>query len=148
MATERLLDDASLVECARAMRAAGATYKQIKSELKVGTRTVSRLLGTTGQDRKPRIAAEIRARAETMRAAGRSIADIVQELDIARSTAWHLIRGTPPLSGTSSAIGAVRANRPGVRRSNKIRRQQTKHRWAQHVGDLSGRELLLVGAAI
>jgi hypothetical protein len=42
MATERLLDDASLVERARAMRAAGATYAQIKSELGVGTSTVSR----------------------------------------------------------------------------------------------------------
>jgi hypothetical protein len=148
MATERLVDDPALVERARAMRAAGATYKQIKSELNVGTSTVSRLLGTTGQGRKPRIAAETRARAETMRAAGRSVTDIAQELDIARSTAWHLTRATPRLPGTSSAIGAVRRSRPGVRRSNKIRRQQTKHRWAQHVGDLTGRELLLVGAAI
>ena len=147
MATERLLDHPALVERARAMRAAGATYKQIKSELKVGTSTVSQLLGTTGQVRKPRIAAEIRARAATMRAVGRSVTDIAQELDIARSTAWHLTRATPRLSRTSSAVG-IRTNRPSVRRSNKIRRQQTKHRWAQHVGDITGRELLLVGAAI
>ena len=93
MATERLLDDASLVERARAMHAAGATYAQIKSELGVGTSTVSRLLGTNGAGRKPRIPSAVRERAIVLRVDGRSIPDIARDLKIARSTAW-LITGS------------------------------------------------------
>jgi hypothetical protein len=149
MATERPLDDAALVERARAMRAAGATYAQIKSELGVGTSTVSRMLGTHGAGRKPRIPAAVRERAIVLRVDGRSIPDIARDLKIARSTAWLLTRDIRPTTGEDSVARRAEAGRAYWREENQRRAVTRQHAIlaaASRVRALTDHELLLVGA--
>ena len=149
MAKERLLDDPALVERARAMRAAGATYAQIKSELSVGTSTVSRLLGTRGTGRKPRIPAAVRERAIALRVDGRSIPDIARELKIARSTAWLFTHDIRPTTGEDSVARRAEAGRAywrGENRRRAVARQHAILAASSRVRALTEHELLLVGA--
>lgn len=97
-------------ERARAMRADGATYSEIREALGIGSSTtVSRILGIagTGSRRGPRsrISSETRERARALRRDGLSVPEISRTMDIARSSAWKLtkdIAWTPgPNSGES-----------------------------------------------
>ena len=149
MATERLLDHPALVERARAMRAAGATYAQIRKELRVGTSTVSRLLGTQGAGRKRRIPIAARERAVALRVDGLSIPHIACELGIARSSVWLLTRHIRPTAGEDSAARRKEAGRAYWRKENQRRalvRQKASDQAASRVGALTERELLLLGA--
>jgi len=149
MATERLPDDPALVERARAMRAAGATYAQIQRELRVGTSTVSQLLGTQGAGRKRRIPIAARERAEALRIDGLSIPEIARKLGIARSSAWLLTRDIKPTAGEDSAARRAEAGRAYWREENLRRaliRQRASNDAASRVGQLADRELLLLGA--
>jgi hypothetical protein len=102
---------------------------------------------------RPNAKDDLKARALELRAANRSVNDIALELGVARSTAWNWV-GHIPLAGDRAE------------RNRAHSRVMTDARWGQHrvdrdathaatveaaaqsVGDLTERELLLIGAAI
>lgn len=141
-----------ITEMARAMRAQGATYKEIMATLRVGSDTVSKMLGTQGsRGGRPRVPAQTRQKALEMRWAGKTVPEIGRELGLARSTAWQITKDIPwtPAHDTSS-----RQQDAARRRWNGYNERRTRQRDAAHgsargfVGGLSDRELLLIGAVL
>jgi transposase-like protein len=97
-----------------------------------------------------RLGTEVRPRAVALRRSGHSVPAIARELGIARSTAWLMTSTVPVQADDSGAASPAGTSPPArvTRRRAAIRRHQDKLRWARSVGDLSDRELLLVGAAM
>jgi hypothetical protein len=141
-----------LAERARSMRADGATYMEIKAALGVGTSTVSRMLGTTGRGQaRPRIPSDVRQRARELRRGGESVPEIGRELGIARSTAWLITKDIAPTPGPDSAARRAAAGRAywKKQKANREARRQAAHSaWSRWVGELTEREMVLIGAAI
>lgn len=153
MVTKNLTKDPELVQRAREMRAAGATYAQIRTELGVGSfATVGRLLGVKGKGgRRPRLRPEVRERARDLRGQGSSVPEISRELGIARSTAWNItkdIAWTPGPDSASRRAAAARAYWKAENNRRDAERQQIRSLAAGQVGELSHRELLLLGAVL
>lgn len=152
MGGRHLTDDDELVERVYAMRASGATYVQIKDELHIGASTISRILGVYGKGRaRPRVTDGSRERARALRHDGRSVPEIARELNIGRSTAWLItkdIAWTPGPDGASRRAEAGRAYwRVRNRQADRVS-QREKFNWALRAGELTDRELMLVGAAV
>jgi hypothetical protein len=146
----RTTDD-ELVSRVRALRDAGATYVQIKAELGIGASTISRILGTYGQGRRPRVSQATKEKAASLRRDGLSVPEIARELGIAKSTAWLITKGiswelTPDRAERNAM--AARASWQERNRQADIAEQRDKFDWARRAGDISDRELLLIGAAI
>lgn len=142
--------DPELAERVRALRAAGATYAQIKAELRVGASTISRILGVYGHGRaRPRVTDGSRERARALRRDGKSVPEIARELGLARSTVWQLtkdIAWTPGPDGASRRAEAGRAYWRKERARRAEERERETSAAAAEVGDVSDRELLLMGA--
>lgn len=147
----RITDDDELVGRVRALRAAGATYVQIKAELGIGASTISRILGTYGQGRRPRVSQATKENAVSLRRNGLSVPEIARELGIAKSTAWLITKDISWELTPDRAERNAMAARASWRERNSaatIAEQREKFGWTRRVGDISDRELLLVGAAI
>ncbi len=135
------------------MRSAGATYAQIKAELGVGSfATVGRLLGVNGKGgRRPRLSAEVRERARTLRREGWSVPQISRELRIARSTAWTITKDIAWTPGPDSASRRAEAGRrywKAWHERRDIERKNAHAVAAAHVGELTDRDLLLLGTVL
>jgi hypothetical protein len=142
-----------LAERSRLLRAGGATYKQIKAELGIGSSTtISRMLGVAGTGPpRPRLTPEIRERARGLRRSGRSVPEISRELGIARSTAWVVTKDIAWAPGPDSAARRAEAGRRYWRTRNAQRDQERVKAHAAaaaEVGGLSDRELLLLGTVL
>jgi transposase-like protein len=152
MATTKLIHDDELVSTVHAMRESGATYAQIKSELNVGASTISRILGVYGKGRRrPRISDELRDRARALRHDGWSVPEIAQELDIAKSTASLITKDiawepTPDRKARAKQAARMRWDRFKALRAAE--RERIVDEMAEEIGELSDRELLLVGATM
>lgn len=144
--------DEEITALARTMRAEGATYKQIMATLRVGSDTVSKMLGTQGsRGGRPRVPTETREKARALRRAGKTVPEIGQELGLARSTAWQITKDIPwtPAHDTSSRqkdAARRRWERYDERRARdrKVARDATM----VEVGELTDRELMLIGAVL
>ncbi|MGH8968391.1 MAG: hypothetical protein ACRDV1_00430 [Actinomycetes bacterium] len=149
-------DPDALRQAAVALRRQGLSTSQIASEL--GIRRSSTLsgwlVGTPPPDwtKRPRAKDAERERARAMRREGRSYAEIAGELGVSKSSVSLWVRDLPVPPGLAER--ALHAQRIGgdrwlrERRHREIDRQQTKFAAAKEIGDLSPRELLLVGAAL
>lgn len=142
-----------LAERARSLRAEGAIYKQIKAELGIGSlTTISRMLGVAGAGPpRPRIATEVRERARELRHEGKSVPEISRELGLARSTAWLItkdIAWTPGPEGASRRAEAGRRYWEAQRERRDADRKRVQTSAVESVGDLSDRELLLLGTVL
>jgi DNA-binding CsgD family transcriptional regulator len=148
----RIIDDAELVNKIHAMRESGATYVQIKSELQVSASTISRALGVYGKGRKrPSISEQTRIRARELRVEGLSVPEIAEELGIAKSTAWLI---TKEIAWEPTPDRVERGKRAAQMRWDRYKARRTEERnriideMAAEVGELSERELLLIGAVM
>jgi hypothetical protein len=144
-----------VAERAREMRAGGATYQQIRAELGIGSfSTISRVLGVAGSGRGRRgrrIPADVRERARTLRRAGKSIPEIERELGLARSTVWNITKDVDWVPGLDTATRRSNASKRRWQKWNDEReaqRRQAVQASAGEIGELSDRELLLIGAAL
>ncbi|WP_205857062.1 hypothetical protein [Phytoactinopolyspora endophytica] len=152
MTTTRLVDDDELADKVRAMRESGASYAQIKAELHIGASTISRILGVYGKGRvKPRVSDEVRGRARALRQDGWSVPEIAEELGLARSTASLITKDiawqpTPDRKARAKQAARMRWHRYNERREKE--RERIINEMADEVGDLSDRELLLIGATM
>lgn len=148
----RLVDQSELANKVRAMRESGATYAQIKSELHVSATTISRILGVYGKGRaRPRISDDVKARARSLRRSGLSVPEIAQELGLARSTASLITKDITWKQSPDRKARAKQAARMRWDRYSALRAQERKRivdEMAAEVGDLSDRELLLIGAVM
>ncbi|NDL58489.1 helix-turn-helix domain-containing protein [Phytoactinopolyspora mesophila] len=148
----RHVDDAELVSKIHAMRESGATYAQIKTELQVGASTISRVLGVYGKGRRrPTISDDVRARALALRREGQSVPEIARELGIAKSSAWAITKEvawkpTPGSKERAKRAARMRWDRETARRAEE--REQAVSEAAAWVGELSDRELMLIGAVL
>lgn len=136
----------------RSLRANGATYDEIKKALNIGSDTVSRMLGAQGSvRRRPRIAEPVRAQARAFRHAGWSVPEIARELGLAKSTAWQITKDiswqpTPGRRERAERAARVRWERDKARRA--VERERLLDEMADEVGQLSDRELLLLGVVL
>jgi hypothetical protein len=135
----------------RELRAAGVSWANIRVQLGVGAKTISRAMGPLAPPRgpRPRIAAEVKERARQLRLDGASVPEIAQELGIARSTAWGITKDIPLSRKAEVRQSSAERGREYWRHENRRRealRQQEKLDAARSVGWVSDRELLLVGA--
>lgn len=142
-----------LAQRVRSMRAQGATYRQIRAELGIGSSTtVSRLLGVAGKSPpRPRITQEVRERARELRRSGQSVPEISRELSIARSTAWLITKDMVWAPGPGGASRRTEAGRRYWRAWNEqreVERDAGRRAAVAEVGELSDRELLLLGAVL
>lgn len=141
--------DSRLAERARAMRAEGATYAEIKESLGIGSSTVSRLLGRYGRGRpRARISNDVRRRARRLRLDGFTIPQIADEIGVARSTAWLIVHDIEPSAGFDARQRRAAAGRAYWLQQRPRRladRQSEIDSGSSRVGDVSDRELLLIG---
>jgi hypothetical protein len=137
---------------ARAMRAQGATYKQIRATLRVGSDTVTKLLGREGsRGGRPRIPKETRGQARELRHAGMTIPEISQELGLARSTAWQITKDipwTPAYDTSSRQKDAARRRWDAYEEQRSLERDEARKVALEEIGALADRELMLIGAVL
>lgn len=152
MNDERLVDDSEIVSKVHAMRESGATYAQIKAELHIGASTISRILGVYGKGRRrPTITDDLRSRALALRRDGWSVPEIANGLGIAKSSAWVITKEvawqpTPDRVARSKRAARMRWDRYNARRAAE--RERIVNEMAAEVGEVSERELLLIGAVL
>jgi DNA-binding CsgD family transcriptional regulator len=147
----RIIDDAELVNKIHAMRESGATYAQIKAELQVSASTISRALGVHGKVRRPRVSEDVKTRALELRRAGHSVPEIAEELGLARSTAWLITKEVawkPTSDRKAQAKRAARMRWDRYEARQAEQRERIMNEMAREVGELSERELLLIGAVM
>lgn len=141
-----------ITEMARAMRAQGATYKQIMATLRVGSDTVTKMLGRQGsRGGRARVPAETRQKARELRHAGMTIPEIGAELGLAKSTAWQITKDIPwtPAHDTSSRQADAARRRWDRYDEHRAReRRNAQDAAMSDVGEVSERELMLIGAAL
>jgi transposase len=150
--------DAERAEARRLRSEEGLSGRQIQQRLGVSKTLLQEWLRGVpppAWTARPTAKDDLRARATVLREEGWSVNDIALELGVARSTAWLWVRHLP-LDRDSERARMKRAKG----------KQLTEGRWAAHrevreqrkaalvaagaaeVGELSDRELLLLGAAI
>jgi hypothetical protein len=144
---------------ARRLRAtARMSLAQLREHFGVGRDTLADWLRnepTPGWTRRPNAKDELRAQAVELRTKGRTVPEIATELAVAKSTAYQWVKHLP-LDATIER---------GAERRRRHSRHMTDSRWEPHrqardaqraavneaevawVGELSDREVLLLGAA-
>jgi hypothetical protein len=141
-----------LAKRARSMRADGATHAEIKARLRVGSSTVSRMLGVAGTGSpRPRITQAVREQARSLRRDGKTVPEISSELGMSRGTAWLITKDipwTPAHDVTSRQVDAARRRWQAYEERRDVERNDAQRATAEEVGDLSDRELLLIGAVL
>jgi transposase len=141
---------------ARELRVAGLSVAAIQARLGVSKHSLTTWLAgipAPGWTRRPNAKDDLRARSVELRAEGWSVNDIALELGVARSTAWSWVRHMPLDRDSERA-----------RKKAAHSKLMTDARWERHrdardaaaaaahaeaaalVGDLSERDLMLIGA--
>ncbi|MFI7281548.1 helix-turn-helix domain-containing protein [Micromonospora chersina] len=134
------------------------SVQQIRARLGIGRdRAYALLRGVPPPEwtRRPRARDATRAEAERLRAAGRSVNEIAEQLGVAKSTAYQWVRHLP-LNPDEAAARRRQAHskamtdaRWGAYREARDAAQAAEHeRAAGVVGGLDERDLLMLGAAI
>ncbi|WP_406038171.1 helix-turn-helix domain-containing protein [Micromonospora sp. NBC_00898] len=134
------------------------SVRHIQARLGVGRDRVYALLrGVPPPEwtRRPRAKDELRAEAVRLRAEGRSVNDIAQRLEVAKSTAYQWVRHMP-LDPDDAAAARRRARSKLMtdarwsahREARDAAAVAERARGAEAVGSLDERDLLLLGAAI
>lgn len=141
-----------ITKMARAMRADGATYKQIMTTLRVGSDTVTKMLGRQGsRGGRPRIPAETREKARELRHAGMTIPEIGEELGLAKSTAWLITKDIgrkPDLSMATRRSDAAKKRWQAYEDQRAREREDVRRLTLSAYADVSERELRLIGAVL
>ena len=144
---------------ARRLRAdPGLSLAQLRQHFGVGSGTLTdwlRGVAPPEWTRRPNAKDDLRTRAEELRAKGWSVNDLALELGVAKSTAYQWVKHLP-LDCDAERAKAKRdhavlmtAARWDDHRADRDRRQEETHASAaEHVGRLTDRDLLIVGAAI
>lgn len=145
----------------RALRRAGKSRREIEEELGISTNwELNRLLDGEPPPvwtSRPNAKDDLRERARQLRAEGSSYPEIAAELGVSKSSVslWTRDVETPCLEQRVQERDAARRERlvagrdewlTSTRRRRGIARQPTKFESAMEVGDLSQRELFLLGA--
>lgn len=148
--------DEALRSKAREMRCAGMSASRIAHELGIrSTSVVQRWvadLPAPAWTRRPRAKDEARADARKLRLAGGSIKEIARELSVSASTVSVWVRDLPvPPDLRERAHHANRINSARWLRERDLReeeRRRVKDAARAGVGEISDRELLLLGAVL
>ncbi len=136
----------------------GLSRAQLMKHFSVGSATLTdwlRGIEPPEWTRRPNAKDDLRARALEMRAQGWSVNDLAIELGVAKSTAYVWVKHLPLDLDTERArrkqeqAAVMAAGRWDARREERDRRQREVHAEAGAVvGDLTDRDLLLLGAAV
>jgi transposase-like protein len=136
----------------------GLSLSQLKKHFGVGGGTLTewlRGIAPPEWTRRPNAKDDLRSRAVQLRADGWSVNDLARELGVAKSTAYQWVKHLPLDPDTDRArekrehAAVMNAARWGVHRDERDRRQAEVHAAATaEVGELSDRDVLLLGAAI
>jgi len=145
-----------LKEQARDMRRAGMSVSRIAHELGVRSHSVVQRwvadVPAPPWTRRPNAKDGVRQQARTLRVEGASLNDIAQKLSIAKSTASVWVRDLPVPPGLrerASHAHRINSKRWVVDRERReAERRQVKGAAREAVGELTDRELLLLGAVL
>ncbi|WP_435612072.1 hypothetical protein [Streptomyces sp. bgisy159] len=148
-------DFETLREQAVALRRRGYSLRQIRDELKIFNNDILNRL-VKGEPppewtRRPNTKDDLRARARELRLQGWTYDRIEAELGCSRSSVSLWVRDLPRPERKRSAEEAAAIARRGWEAKLRIReeeRQQTKDEARQSIGNLSPRELFLVGVGL
>ncbi|MFI9544940.1 helix-turn-helix domain-containing protein [Streptomyces sp. NPDC052016] len=148
-------DFEGLREKAVALRRAGRSLRQIRDELKIFNNDILNQL-VKGEPppewtKRPRAKDDLRARARELRLQGWTYDRIEAELGCSRSSVSLWVRDLPRPERKRTPEAAAANARRGWEAKLRIRdeeRQRTKAAAKQAVGDLSPRELFLVGVGL
>jgi transcriptional regulator with XRE-family HTH domain len=145
----------SLREQAVALRRAGHSLRQIRDQLQVHNKeTLQRLVeGEPPPEwtKRPRAKDHLRERARELRQQGWTYNQIQAELGCSKSSISLWVRDLPRPEGTRTKEEASALARRGWETKLRTRdeeRQRTKETAKQAIGDLSPRELFLVGVGL
>jgi predicted transcriptional regulator len=152
----RLSDRTDLRDRAIELRRHGLSGSQIARELGIRqSSTLSAwLVGTPPPDwtKRPRAKDELRVRARELRPAGETYPAIAEKLGVSKSSVSLWVRDIPgPPRTRRRSLHARRMGQAYWDAENARRdavRERTKDESARSIGDLSSRELLLVGTAL
>ena len=149
-------DETALRERAVALRRSGMSRRQIRDELKLWNNDrLNRLLrGEPPPEwtRRPRAKDDLRAKARELRAEGRTYDEIEEALGVSRSSVSLWVRDLPrparrkPPGDRREHMEAVCWAPRRERRENE--RRITKAAAAREIGELSERELFLIGVGL
>jgi transcriptional regulator with XRE-family HTH domain len=148
-------DFEALRERAVALRRAGLSLRQIRDELKIFNNDILHRL-VKGEPppewtKRPRAKDDLRARARDLRLQGWTYDRIEAELGCSRSSVSLWVRDLPKPERKRTAQEASAIARRGWEAKLRVRdeeRRRTKEAAGQAVGDLSPRELFLVGVGL
>ncbi|MFF3845593.1 hypothetical protein [Streptomyces sp. NPDC002328] len=148
-------DFEGLREQAVALRRAGYSLRQIRDELKIFNNDILNRL-VKGEPppewtRRPRAKDDLRARARELRLQGWTYDQIEVELGCSKSSVSLWVRDLPKPERRTPAEQARLANRKRWEHELAVRdekRQQTKKAAASEIGELTARDLFLIGVAL
>jgi transposase-like protein len=148
--------DESLKDQARDMRQAGMSVSRIAYELGVRSASVVQRwvadVPPPAWTRRPNAKDDVRLRARELRIAGGSLKTIARELSVASSTVSLWVRDLPVPPGLRErAAHAHRINGKrwqSERASREADRQRVKRAARESVGEVTDRELMLLGAVL
>ncbi|MEU4271099.1 hypothetical protein [Streptomyces sp. NPDC026092] len=153
--TSKYADFDRLREQATALRREGLSRRQIRDRLHVHNNDIlNRLLeGEPPPDwtKRPRAKDDLRARARELRAQGMTYDQIQVELGCSKSSISLWVRDLPKPERQRTREEASAIARRGWEATLRVReeeRTRTKQAAADEIGDLSDRELFLVGVAL
>lgn len=148
-------DFEGLRERAVALRREGYSLRQIRDELKIFNNDILNQLvkGEPAPEwtKRPRAKDDLRERARELRRQGWTYDQIEAELGCSRSSVSLWVRDLPRPERKRSPDEAAAIARKGWEAKLRIRdeeRRRTKERAKQSIGDLSARELFLVGVGL
>ncbi|MFI2663035.1 helix-turn-helix domain-containing protein [Micromonospora carbonacea] len=154
----QLLGDSRAAEVRRLRTVEQLSVREIRARTGLGRNRVQELLrGVPAPERtrRPNAKDALRAEATQLRAQGRSVNDIAQQLGVAKSTAYEWVKHLPldPDDATAQRRRAhsqrmTEARWAEHRRARECARTETKVDAARVVGCLDRRDHLLLGAAI
>ncbi|MFF4574785.1 hypothetical protein [Streptomyces sp. NPDC001410] len=148
-------DFEGLRERAVALRREGLSLRQIRDELKIFNNDILNQL-VKGEPppewtKRPRAKDDLRERARELRLQGWTYDQIQAELGCSKSSISLWVRDLPKPERRRSPEEAAAIARKGWEEKLRIRdeeRRQTKEKARQAIGDLSARELFLVGVGL
>ncbi len=135
------------------LRRAGKSLSNIKDELGASDRRLREwLYGVPPADwtKRPNAKDDLRARARELRIAGRSYREIVKELGVSKSSVSLWVRDLPqPMPDRAAHAAMMRERRwEPYRRQRDQEIAKVKADAISEIGQLSDREVLLIGAAL
>lgn len=145
--------DPELRARAVALRRAGLSRREIRAQLGVPSNALLTAL-LAGEPpphwtKRPNAKDELRARARELRTQGRTYDEIVAELGVAKSSVSLWVRDLPKPPTPPERLRRMNEARWGPYRAERARlRERTRGEAAGEIGELSDRELFLVGVGL